>query len=358
MEVPAESKPPKSGRVKRIIQAVVSLAIAWALLVGVLPRLADLGQVWATVRSMTFIQTIVLIGIAVWNLFGYQLVMMASLPGLRFRHAFLAGQIAAAVTNTVPAGSVVGIGVTYAVLSSFGHGVGNIALASVLSGWWNTLTIFVLPAVAALVLALRGGTSTLLLSAAAIGVALLAAAIAVLVVVSTSERFARALGRVTGRVVSALWRPFRKEPVRGWDDGFARFQRGSAVLIRQRWHLLTLATLVSHLSIFWVLLACLRDLGVGPELISWPEALGAFAVVRLATAVPITPGGLGLVEVGLTAALVLAAGEAAAVKSAVVAAVLLFRALTFLFQVMLGVACYVIWRLEARRRVSEADEPA
>jgi uncharacterized membrane protein YbhN (UPF0104 family) len=103
MEVPAESKPPKSGRVKRIIQAVVSLAIAWALLVGVLPRLADLGQVWATVRSMTFIQTIVLIGIAVWNLFGYQLVMMASLPGLRFRHAFLAGQIAAAVTNTVPA---------------------------------------------------------------------------------------------------------------------------------------------------------------------------------------------------------------------------------------------------------------
>jgi uncharacterized protein (TIRG00374 family) len=228
----------------------------------------------------------------------------------------------------------------------------------VLSGWWNTLTIFVLPAVAALVLALRGGTSTLLLSAAAIGVALLAAAIAVLVVVSTSERFARALGRVTGRVVSALWRPFRKKPVRGWEEGFARFQRGSAVLIRQRWHLLTLATLVSHLSIFWVLLACLRDLGVGPELISWPEALGAFAVVRLATAVPITPGGLGLVEVGLTAALVLAAGEAAAVKSAVVAAVLLFRALTFLFQVMLGVACYVIWRLEARRRVSQADEPA
>jgi uncharacterized protein (TIRG00374 family) len=354
MEAPPEPAPPRSGKAKRIIQAVVSLAIGWALLVGVLPRLADLGEVWATVRGMTFIQTAVLIGIAVWNVFGYQLVMMASLPGLRFRHAFLTGQIAAAVTNTVPAGSVVGIGVTYAVLSSFGHGAGNIAMASVLSGWWNALTIFALPSVAALVLALRGSTNTLLLSAAGVGLALLAAAIAVLVLVSTSERFARALGRISGRFVSGLRRLWRKGPVGGWDEGLARFQRGSAVLIRERWHLLTLATLVSHLSIFWVLLACLRDLGVGPEVISWPEALGAFAVVRLATAVPITPGGLGLVEVGLTAALVLIAGEAAAAESAVVAAVLLFRALTFLFQVMLGLVCYLAWRLEARRREKRA----
>lgn len=358
MQTAAEPAPRRRGRAKRIIQAVISLAIGWALLVGVLPRLADLGEVWATVRSMTFVQTAILIGIAVWNLFGYQLVMMASLPGLRFRHAFLTGQIAAAVTNTVPAGSVVGIGVTYAVLSSFGHRAGPIAMASVLSGWWNTLVIFGLPSVAAMLLALRGGTNTLLLTGAAIGLALLAAAIAVLVLVSTSERFARAVGRVSGQAVSALRRVFHQGPVLGWDEGFARFQRSSAVLIQSRWHLLTLATLVSHLSIFWVLLACLRDLGVGPEVISWPEALGAFAIVRLATAVPITPGGLGLVEVGLTAALMLAAGEGAEVESPVVAAVLLFRALTFLFQVILGVACYLLWRWEARRQSREAHEPA
>ncbi len=358
MDGAAGPTPRESGRAKRIIQAVVSLAIAWALLVGVLPRLADLGEVWATVRSMTAIQAIVLVGFAVWNLFGYQLVMMASLPGLRVRHAFLAGQIAAAVTNTVPAGSVVGIGVTYAVLSSFGHGAGNIALASVLSGWWNTLLIFALPTGAALLLALRGATNTLLLTASAVGLGLLAGGIAVLILVTTSERFARAVGRIAGKVVSALRRPLRKGPVQGWQEGLARFQKGSAVIIRRRWHLLTLATLVSHLSIFWVLLACLRDLGVGPEVISWPEALGAFAVVRLATAVPITPGGLGLVEVGLTAALVLIAGEAAEAESAVVAAVLLFRALTFLLQVMLGVVCYVAWRWAARRQKSQAAQGA
>jgi uncharacterized protein (TIRG00374 family) len=299
----------------------------------------------------------------VWNLFGYQFVMMASLPGLRLHHAFLTGQIAAAVTNTVPAGSVVGIGVTYAVLSSFGHSAAPIAMAAVISGWWNTLVIFGLPSIAALILALQGGANRLLLSAAAAGLALLAGAIVVLFLVSTSERFARAVGRIGGRVVSFLRRLVRKGPVVGWDEGFARFQRSSAVLIRRRWHVLTLATLVSHLSIFWVLLACLRDLGVGPAVITWPEALGAFALVRLATAVPITPGGLGLVEVGLTAALVLAAGDGSH-EAAVMAAVLLFRALTYLFQVILGVACYLLWQREARRWArkaagsAEAAEPA
>ena len=80
--------------------------------------------------------------------------------------------------------------------------------------------------------------------------------------------------------------------------------------------------------------------------------------MRLATAVPITPGGLGLVEVGMTAALVLVAGDGEQVEAAIMAAVLLFRALTYLFQVMLGVVCYLIWQREARRQGRAAAEAA
>jgi uncharacterized protein (TIRG00374 family) len=351
------SRHPK--RARRILQAVVSLAIGWALLVGVLPRLADLRQVWDMIRSLTLLRTVVLVGLAVWNIYTYQLVMQAALPGLRLVPAFLTGQISAAVTNTVPAGSVVGIGVTYAVLSSYGHAAGPIAMAAVFSGWWNTLVVFALPTVAALILGLRGGGwSSLLLAAAAVGLALLAGAIVVLVLVSTSPRFARAVGRTGGRVVSWLRRLVRKGPVNGWGEAFARFQASSGALVRRRWHLLTVATVVSQLSIFWVLLACLRDLGVGPEMISWPEVLGAFAAVRLVTALPITPGGLGLVEVGTTAALMLSVKGAPNLEPAVVAAVLLFRALTFLFQVILGVICYGVWRRQVRRAGHGAEAVA
>ncbi len=81
-------------------------------------------------------------------------------------------------------------------------------------------------------------------------------------------------------------------------------------------------------------------MGVAADTVTGPEAFAAFALVRLVTAVPITPGNLGIVEVGLTAALAVAGGE----ESLVVAAVLIYRALSYLLQIPLGLVAYVIWR--------------
>jgi len=139
--------------------------------------------------------------------------------------------------------------------------------------------------------------------------------------------------------------------VSGWEESFARFRWRSAALLKRRWHLLTLATAVSHVSLYWVLLAALRQMGVAPEQVHWYEVLGVFAFVQLATALPITPGGIGLVEVGMSAGLVLAGGR----EPAVVAAVLVYRSLTYLLQVVLGISCYAVWRIEARRNARTGD---
>jgi putative heme transporter len=120
---------------------------------------------------------------------------------------------------------------------------------------------------------------------------------------------------------------------------------------RSRWHWLTLATLVSHLSLFLVLLLALRHVGVADWQVSWVEALAAFALVRLLAAVPITPGGLGVVELGLATALVLAGGA----RAQVVAAVLVFRVLTFLLPIPIGAVTYWLWRRAERRRQASTD---
>jgi uncharacterized protein (TIRG00374 family) len=341
-ESEAEDRRPAAAR--RLFHAAVSVAIGIGLLVGVLPRFADLGEVWASVRTLDPAQIVLLLVVSAWNILTYQFVMVAALPGLRLSHAFMTGQISTAVTNTVPAGSLVGIGVTYALLSSFGHQGSAIALAAVLTGWWNTLVKFGLPVVALLLLSVQGDVNEGLLSAAAVGMALLIGAVGVLVAVTTSENLARWAGRLLERMVSAIRAVFRRGPVSGWDERFARFRERSATLLRKRWHWLSLATLASHLSLFGLLLLSLRAMGIPVEQVSGPEALGAFALVRLATALPITPGGIGIVEVGMTAALVVAGGE----EAAVVAAVLIYRALTYLLQVVLGVISYGLWRREAR----------
>lgn len=335
------------------VKGVASLALAAALLVGVLPQFADLGEVWDTITAMTFWEVVVLVLAAVWNIITYQFVMMAALPGLKWRHAFMAGQITTAIANTVPAGGIVGIGFTYAVLSSFGHRSAPIALTAIITGFWNIFAKLAMPMVAMLVLAVNGRVNEGLLTGAVAGLVTLAGAVIVLVLVVSSERLARAIGSRLERLVNAARSIFGHHGLTGWEESFARFRWRSADLLKRRWHVLTLATAASHLSLYWVLLTALRDVGVEPTDVHWAEVLGVYAFVQLVTALPLTPGGIGLIEVGMSAGLVLAGGS----QPKVVAAVLVYRALTYLLQVLLGVLSYGLWRTELRL-ASEAESLA
>jgi hypothetical protein len=94
----------------------------------------------------------------------------------------------------------------------------------------------------------------------------------------------------------------------------------------------TIAAFAGHLTVFGVLLVSLRATGVDAAQVSWVEALAAWGLVRLLTAIPATPGGVGIVELGLSSALVgFGANNAEAV-----AAVLLYRVLTVVPTLVLG----------------------
>ena len=67
--------------------------------------------------------------------------------------------------------------------------------------------------------------------------------------------------------------------------------------------------------------------------------------MRLLSAIPITPGNVGVVELGLTGALVAAGGG----RAEVVAAVLVFRVLTYVLPIPLGVVG-LVQRGSASRR--------
>ena len=74
----------------------------------------------------------------------------------------------------------------------------------------------------------------------------------------------------------------------------------------------------------------------------WQTSLAAFAFVRLLTALPVTPGGLGITELGLVGTLAAGAGPGAGAQ--VTAAVLLYRAVTYLPPIPLGAAAYLTWQ--------------
>jgi uncharacterized membrane protein YbhN (UPF0104 family) len=328
---------------KRLSRAAQIVLIA-AVVVGVfgvfLPRVADFDQVWAAIRSMSVWQFAVLAVATIWNIVSYWPVTMAGLPGLSLTQAAVVNQSSTSVAMAVPAGGAVAVGVTFGMFRSWGFGPSEIALQALTTGIWNVLTKLVLPVIALLILVLHGDDSGPVVSSAVIGVTLLVVLGLGLGMSLWRDRFAEMVGAATGSVVSWGRRVVHKPPVEGWGRLAVRFRHQMLGLLRRRWGFLTAATLVSQLSVFLVLLASLRFVGVSEAEVDWPQALAVFAIVRLASAVPIIPGNVGIAELGYVAGLVLAGGE----EAQVVAAVLVFRFLTYYVQIPLGGLTYIAWR--------------
>jgi uncharacterized protein (TIRG00374 family) len=108
--------------------------------------------------------------------------------------------------------------------------------------------------------------------------------------------------------------------------------------------------------LYLVLLIALRHVGVSEDELSWAKVLAAYSFVRLLSAIPVTPGGLGVVELGLTAAL--GNGLPDPTKNQIAAAVLVYRALTWFAPIPLGVMAWLFWRSNTTWRHSVDERRA
>jgi putative heme transporter len=331
----ARRSSPVRTALKAVFSLVLVVGIFYYLLTGV-----DLGEVWAEIRSMTWREDLILVVVAAWNLATYAFVWMSVTPGLSFWKAFVMTQATTSVTNTVPGGSAIGIGMTYVMFGSWGYSRSRTSVAVLVSGVWNAFAKLGLPVLALALVALQGGASGARVTAALLGIAGLVAAIVVFALMLRSEEQARRFGVLAGQVASRLRRLVRRPPVHGWELATVKFRARTLDLLEHGWMPITAATLVSHLSLYLVLLVTLRAVGVSDAEVGWAEVLAVFAVARLSTAIPFTPGGAGVVEAVLITGLVAAGGS----RPQVTAAVLVYRVLTWGVPILVGVVCYLWWR--------------
>jgi uncharacterized membrane protein YbhN (UPF0104 family) len=232
---------------------------------------------------------------------------------------------------------------TYVMLGGWGYSRSRTSVAVLVSGVWNAFAKLGLPVLALALVALQGGASGARVTAALLGIAGLVGAVIVFALMLRSEEGARRFGVLAGRVASRLLRLVRRPPVHGWELATVKFRARTLDLLEHGWVPITAATLVSHLSLYLVLLVTLRQVGVSDAEVGWAAVLAVFAFGRLATAIPLTPGSAGVVEAVLIGLLVAAGGD----REQVTAAVLVFRALTWALPILIGVACYLWWRRQS-----------
>jgi uncharacterized protein (TIRG00374 family) len=324
----------------KVVRVAASFAVVAALFAFVLGSTDDVGDVGDAIASMSGLELATLGLIALWNLGTYWMVVVAATPGLTYPQAMVLVETTTAVSNAVPGGSAVAVGLTYGMLGSWGFSRSRSTISVIVSGLWNNFAKLGMPVLALALLALQGDIGPGRITAAVFGIAALVGSITVFALALRSEDFARRAGDVAAGWISRLRAVAGKGPVEGWGHATAKFRNRTIGLVSRAWLRLTVVTLVSHFSLYLVLLVALRHIGVSNDEVNWAEILAAFAFVRLLTAIPITPGGLGVVELGLVAGLTAAGGD----EAEVVAAVLIYRALTYLLPIPIGVLTYLFWR--------------
>jgi len=325
---------------KRMLGAGGSIAVVVLVFVFVLPRIADYRDVFDVLRDLDWQDWALLAGAVVLNLSTFPPPWMAALPGLGYREGMAMTQASTALSIVSPAGAAVGMAASYTMLRSWRFPADAVALAVAIAGIWNQLANLAFPVIALALLTLEDETHPALQTAALIGLAVLVVAVTGFALVLSREAWASSIGDRAARLASKVLRLVRKGPVTWGAASFVRFRSNALGLLRRRWHVITLATLAGHLTVFVLLLVCLRVTGVTGSEVTVIEAFAAWALVRILGALPLTPAGVGIVEVGLTGALV----AFGAPNAEAVAATLLYRALTVVPTLALGLLAAATWR--------------
>jgi uncharacterized protein (TIRG00374 family) len=225
---------------------------------------------------------------------------------------------------------------------------------------WGTFITLGLPIFGILALALAGAPVGAYQTAAIIGLGILAAAVVLLVLIIRSEKIARRVGSWGNKILAPLSRRFKKIKNVDLVPSIVNFRASIYLVVAKRWLLLTIAQAGIFVAQFAILYVALRgvegwDKSGTPILI----AFGAFAIAQIGLMIPITPGGVGTVDAFMIAILT-SNGTA---NGAATAADLVWRASSFVPQIIVGVIALVLWYRRAGRTFAAAkpvdgDAPA
>jgi putative heme transporter len=323
---------PRGRLLRRIAIAAVSLGIVVATFAYFLPTIANYGEVWHVVKQLSWPQVGALLAATALNLVTFAPPWMIALPRLSFIRAMQLTQASTALSIVAPAGAAVGAAGAIGILRHWGFAARDTARAVTLTSLWNQFLNLSFPIVAVFMLTIAGEQSAALATAAFIGVAVLGIVVGGFVLVLVSRRLAQEVGDVVARFANWTLGKVRRGPVSWGGSSFERFRDDAGEFLARRWHVLTLASLAGSLTVFGVLVISLRVFDVPASQVSLVEAFAAWSLVRIIGSIPITPGGIGVIELGLTGALLGFGGN----NAGVVAAVLVFRFLTVVPTLLLG----------------------
>jgi uncharacterized protein (TIRG00374 family) len=317
---------PAQARRSAIRRTVFWLVVSGVSLYLVAPSIIETFSSWEQIQQLSPAWLAAMAGLQAAALACVWALQRVSIPGSRWQPIIAAHLTSNALAKIVPGGSPMASALQYRMLVAAG-----LTPAAIVSGL-TAASLLVFAVMLALPLLaipsiLRGGVQHDLLNAAVVGLIVFVLLFALGAVLLTTDRLLLWVGRTVQRIRNRLRRgaaPLEQLPQRliGERDRIID-------TLGPRWKRALAAALARWGFDFGCLLAALKALDAlgRPGLV-----LLAFCSAQLLSQIPVTPGGLGFVEAGLTATLALAGVPA----GAAVVATFAYRLFAYWLQLPFG----------------------
>jgi putative heme transporter len=317
---------------RAVVRSALGVAVIAAVFAAVVPRIASYGTIAHRLGTVSAPWLAGLAAAALLDVLTTALPWRAVLPQLSWIGALGFTQASTAMTIVLPGGAPLGMALSFGLLRRLRVTAGEAGFAVALTGIWSQGMIFLYPLAGALLVFGTGklsGSTLAIAGASAAGAAVL---VALAFAALRSPAAARRLGDEAARLAAPLARLLRRDAPAWNGERLVRLRAERLSDLRRRWPSLTAATLFNQLTAYLIFELSLRAVGVSVAELPPSEAFLAWAIGRMISSLPLTPGGIGVVELGMIGTLV----GFGAPHGHVVAAVLLYRAFVLFPTLLVG----------------------
>ena len=346
--------PPRSilKIVFRVVFIVAAICISTWILAKTFDDL-DLAEVMDAVRSLDDAEIISLASMWIIWIAAQGLLTASLVPGLAVRHGIVAFLGPASITSIVPGPS--DLPIRYRMLTSWGRTTSEATLAVAAGGIFSIGIKLVLPIIAAIGLVVSDAPMSDTMQTVVTICLIVGLGVVVSAFVLGSETRTAQAGRWIAPVWSRVLRLLRKPTPADLPAQMVAARAGAVQTLRERWLVATWATVLTSATKFALLLMCLRFTGIGEGKLRWSQVFVVFALVQGLTVFPITAGDAGVSEIAYIGMLTAAAGPQ--YVNQITAAILVFRILTWLAIIPVGLGALGLWKLQLRKKITPGVRP-
>ena len=345
----AKQKHPVRKKIFAVLTYIVPLLFMYWFFFILLPSEINVDELKSTLSNLGKTDFLVLLIAGIASILAVGWTAATVLPGIKIRKATQASVVSQLTSVILPPPADMAI--RFGMYKTYGFPVDQSAVAVIMSGIARYFTVVAIPLLGIIAMIIAGQGSTSAVVWLIIGIAVFAFALWLMRQILISKKTAHKAGRIIQNIVNWFRKLLRKKPATDIEAGAVDFGQNSKDVALNHFWPIAISNIVWGISCYVILLLATRFCGIDSSVMSSAYLLFITGIMLLLNSMPIPGSGAGVTETILLTNMNFPTPQ---VQTAFTAALILYRAYTWLLPFPIGGVAYFTWRYQIRNRYKQA----